>query len=41
MIERELKEDDEILINDIDESEFSNRGKEKKIKRIFIFSILL
>ena len=41
MMERELKGKDEVLINDIDEKEFSNTGKEKKIKRIIIFSIIL
>ena len=41
MIERELKENDEVLINDIDENEFLYRGREKKIKRLILLSIIL
>ena len=38
---KELKENDEVLINDIDEKEFLYTGKEKKIKRAIIFSLML
>ena len=43
MIERELKEDQEILVHDVGETEpeFTNTGKEKKIKRLIIILIIL
>ena len=41
MQERELKEDEEMLVHDAGDTEFTNTGKEKKIKRIIILLILL
>ena len=40
---QELKDNDEVLVHDVGETEneFSNTGKEKKIKRLIIFLILL
>ena len=41
MQERELKEDEEMLVHDAGDTEFTNTGKEKKIKRIIILLIFL
>ena len=40
---QELKENDEVLVHDVGETEneFSNTGKEKKIKRLIIFLVLI
>ena len=41
MKDQELREREEVLVHDVGDTEFTNTGKEKKIKRLIIFSAII
>ena len=41
MKDQELQEREEVLVHDVGDTEFTNSGKEKKIKRLIIFAVII